>query len=81
MKKKRQPYVLDRMMAEVGMPVKNAYRIGEVSRASGVPLTTLNEDAKAGTIKTFLPPGRKRGRLVKPEWFEDWWKEGMENAG
>jgi len=24
-------------------------------------------------LQTFLPPGRTRGRLVKPEWFEDWW--------
>lgn len=81
MKKKRQQYVLDRMMLESGMPVKNAYRISEVAEASKVSNTTLSEDAKAGRIKTFLPPGRKRGRLVKPEWFEDWWKEGMENAG
>lgn len=81
MKKKRQPYVLDRMMLESGMPVKNAYKISEVAEASKVSKTTLSEDAKAGRIKTFLPPGRKRGRLVKPEWFEDWWKEGMEYAG
>ena len=64
-----------------GLPAKGAYTLREVARASGTSYTTLYEDAVAGRLQTFLPPGRTRGRLVKPEWFEEWWKEGMENAG
>ncbi|WP_270207946.1 hypothetical protein [Eggerthella lenta] len=70
-----------RMARIAGLPAKGAYTLREVARASGTSYTTLHEDAAAGRLKTFLPPGRTRGRLVKPEWFEDWWKEGVDNAG
>ena len=70
-----------RMARIAGLPAKGAYTLREGARASGTSYTTLYEDAVAGRLQTFLPPGRTRGRLVKPEWFEDWWKEGMENAG
>lgn len=80
-KEKKKPYVLDQMMVESGMPVKFAYSISEVSRASGVASNTLSEDARLGRIQSFLPPGRVRGRLVKAEWFEEWWNEGVRNAG
>lgn len=70
-----------RMARIAGLPAKGAYTLREVARASGTSYTTLYEDAAAGRLKTFLPPGRTRGRLVKPEWFEDWWKEGVDNAG
>lgn len=68
-------------MAEiVGLPRKGAYTLREVARASGAAYSTLYEEAVAGRLKTFLPPGRTRGRLVKPEWFDEWWKEGVRNA-
>ena len=70
-----------RMARIAGLPAKGAYTLREVARASGTSYTTLYEDAVAGRLQTFLPPGRTRGRLVKPVWFEEWWKEGMENAG
>ena len=70
-----------RMARIAVLPAKGAYTLREVARASGTSYTTLYEDAVAGRLQTFLPPGRTRGRLVKPEWFEEWWKEGMENAG
>lgn len=81
MKKEKQRYVLDQMMVDAGMPVKTAYKIAEVSEASSIAKTTINEDARLGKIKTFLPPGRERGRLIRAEWFEEWWNEGMRNAG
>lgn len=80
MESKGTPELL-RMARIAGLPAKGAYTLREVARASGTSYTTLYEDAVAGRLQTFLPPGRTRGRLVKPEWFEDWWKEGMENAG
>ena len=70
-----------RMARIAGLPAKGAYTLREVARASGTSYTTLYEDAVAGRLQTFLPPGRTRGRLVKPEWFEEGWKAGMENAG
>ena len=29
-----------------------------------------------GDLKAFMPPGRKRGMLVAPEWFDDWMERG-----
>lgn len=69
-----------RMAQIAGLPQKGAYTLREVARASGTSYTTLYEDAVAGRLQTFLPPGRTRGRLVKPEWFEEWWKKGVGNA-
>lgn len=72
--------LLDRMAAKVGVPVKAAYTLREVSKASGIPYSTLVDEVNRGRIKTFLPPGRRRGRLVRPEVFESYWKDG-EDAG
>ena len=35
-------------------------------------MTTLNEEIRAGRLRCFLPRGRKRGRRVRPEWFDEW---------
>lgn len=69
--------VFAEMAKAAGLKSKGMYTLREVERASSVPFTTLSEDAKSGRIKTFMPPGRKRGRLVKPEWFDEWFREGL----
>lgn len=61
----------------VGLPVKGAYTISEIAAASGVSPTTLRREASRGRLRTFLPPGRERGQLVKPEWFDEWFEEGV----
>lgn len=68
------------MAAEAGLRPKRMYTIAEVARASGVPRSTLAEAAKDGDLKTFMPPGRLRGRLVRPEWFDEWMARGIEWA-
>lgn len=60
------------MAERAGLPDKAAYTLREVSEASRVPYGTLAQCARDGTLKTFLPPGRRRGRLVTPEWFDDY---------
>lgn len=74
-------YELDDMAAKVGIPVKAAYTLREVAEAANVPYSTLVEAVRDGRLTTFLPPGRTRGRLVKPEWFEDYWEKGVADAG
>ena len=68
-------------MAEaVGFPRKNAYKLKEVAYITGVAVNTLYEDARAGRIATFVPPGRERGCLVRPDWVDEWLKEGKREA-
>ena len=62
---------------QAGFPVKLAYTVREVSKISGIPYSTLQAAVQCGDIQSFLPPGRSRGRLIKPEWFEDYWLQGV----
>ncbi len=68
--------MLAEMAAQAGLKEKAAYTLREVSAASCIPYGTLASDARSGALKTFLPPGRKRGRLVRPEWFDEYWERG-----
>lgn len=64
----------------VGLKPKGAYKLNEVALASGVPYESVCKDARENRLKTRLAPGRERGRLVEPEWFDEWWMEGVSNA-
>jgi hypothetical protein len=69
-------------MAETaGLPKKGMYTLREVSAATGVARRTLDEEVRAGRLRTFVPPGRSRGRLVMPAWFDEWWTEGARAPG
>ena len=68
------------MAQQAGLLKKNLYTIPEVAKATGVPYSTLLDEAAAGRLQTLLPPGRRRGRLVKPEWFDAWFAEGVRGA-
>ena len=68
------------MVRLVGLPIKGAYTISEIATASGVSPTTLRREASRGRLKTFLPPGRERGQLVKPEWFDEWFARGTRDT-
>lgn len=70
--------MFEQMVERAGLKKKAAYSIREASEASGIPYGTLLADARLGTLKTFLPPGRKRGRLVTPEWFDAYWASGIQ---
>lgn len=70
--------MLEEMAEKAGMALKAAYTLREVSKASCIPYGTIAADARDGTLKTFLPPGRKRGRLVTPEWFDEYWERGTD---
>lgn len=65
------------MAEDAGLPRKGMYTVREVARVSGVSRTTLQREIEAGRLRTFLPPGRERGRLVKPEWFDEWFSKGV----
>lgn len=52
------------------------YTLREASRVTGVPYDTLRIECKAGRLRSQLPEGRKVGRMVRPEWVEQWIEEG-----
>ena len=65
----------------VGLTLKSAYKLNEVALASGVSYESVCKDARENRLKTRLAPGRERGRLVEPEWFDEWWKDGIADEG
>lgn len=67
--------IFARMAQIAGLKPKGAYKIGELSRASGMSYRTMCEAVSSGQIKSKLPPGRVRGKLVEPAWFDAWWEE------
>ena len=64
------------MARAVGLREKGLYKVSEVSLATGVPVPTLHAEVRAGRLASFTPPGRKRGRLVAPEWVDEWMRSG-----
>lgn len=68
---------LAQMAADAGLPRKPLYTLTEIARATGIPRTNLAEAARDGSLPTFMPPGRKRGLLVRCEWFDGWFALGV----
>lgn len=51
--------------------------VKDVARILGVSQQTINDEINAGRMKYHLPSGRKQGKLVKPEWVEEWIQAGI----
>lgn len=68
--------VFEDMAMAAGLKRKGAYTLPEIATATGISYDALRREANKGAIKTFLPPGRSRGYLVRPEWFDEWWEKG-----
>ena len=47
----------------------------------GVPCSTVYDEMKSGRLRYHLPPGRKYGQLVKPEWVDEWIAGGTHDQG
>lgn len=65
--------IFARMAQTAGLRPKGAYSVKEVARASGLAYATLCDDAAMGIMRSKLTPGRVRGRMVEPEWFDEYW--------
>lgn len=59
-----------------GLPLKLAYKASEVSKVLGIAVSTLDDEIKAGRLHSFLPEGRRCGRLIRPEHVDQWMLEG-----
>lgn len=69
------------MARELGLPKKLLYSVKEVSRVLGVPCSTVYDKMKSGRMRYHLPPGRKYGQMVKPEWVDEWIAGGTHDQG
>lgn len=52
------------------------YPLRDVARMLGIPYQTLNEEALAGRLTYHLPEGRRQGKLLRPEWVDEWIADG-----
>ncbi|WP_337492238.1 helix-turn-helix domain-containing protein [Slackia isoflavoniconvertens] len=48
------------------------YTIPQLAEACGIPKSALYAAARRGDLKTTLPKGCERLKLVKREWLEEW---------
>lgn len=62
--------------AEMGLPKKLLYSVNDVCTVLGLSPQTMWDEIKAERITVFIPSGRKRGMLLRPEWVDQWIKEG-----
>lgn len=62
----------DAMAERLGIQPRIAYTLPLLSRITGTPYSTLAAAAHDGRLRSVLPEGRQRGRLVRPEWYEEW---------
>ncbi len=66
---------------EMGLKHKLLYTLNEVSRVTGIAYSTLLDECNAGRLRFFLPNGRRQGRLVRPEWVDEWIDGGVVSDG
>lgn len=64
------------MAARQGYSERLLYDISSVSHVTGVPARTLRAECQAGRLMHMLPPGRKQGIMCRPEWVDEWMREG-----
>lgn len=64
----------------LGMQPKLLYSLQETAKVTGVPYETILEECRTGRLRCYLPPGRKQGRAIRPEWVDEWIEEGANNA-
>ena len=68
-------------MAEAaGLPRKPFYTVREVSKATGIPESTVRKAVALGDMPSYLPPWKVRGVLVGVEQVDDWIEGMMRNA-
>lgn len=51
---------------------KAYFTIPQLAEFCGVPKSALYAAARRGDLKTAMPKGCERLKLVKMEWFEEW---------
>ena len=53
----------------------------DVGDLLGISESTVRKEIDRGRLKHHLPAGRVRGKLVHPEWVDEWIREGTHENG
>lgn len=61
---------------ERGIPMRQLYDVRTVAAVLGVPRKTLDGEIRAGRLRYHLPVGRRQGKLIRPEWVDEWIERG-----
>lgn len=64
------------MAERIGIKPRLLYPVKTVAQVLGVEPSTIYDEISAGRMRYHLPEGRKQGRMVRPEWVDEWIKEG-----
>lgn len=72
----RQATTFADMAAQLGLRPRLLYSIRNVADVLGVDVSTINDEITAGRMKYHLPPGRIKGKLIRPEWVDEWLEDG-----
>lgn len=72
----RTPATFAEMAEELGIRRRLMYPVSIVARVVGVPASTIWDEMAAGRMRYVLPEGRSKGKMVRPEWVDQWIEEG-----
>lgn len=65
------------MAGRLGIRPALLYSVKTVARVVGVEASTIYDEIAAGRLKCMLPEGRRQGKLIAPEWVEEWIEKGV----
>lgn len=64
------------MVEAAGERKRPLYPVTVVANVLAIPVDTILAETRAGRLSYFLPDGRRQGKLISPEWVDEWIKEG-----
>lgn len=70
------PPSFSQMLERLGIRPRIFYPVKTVAAVLGVPASTIVDEIHAGRMRYHLPQGRKQGRMIRPEWVDEWIEEG-----
>lgn len=66
------------MAERLGIRPRLLYPVKTVAIVLGIPPSSIQDEIRAGRMRSFLPEGRKQGKLIRPEWVDQWIEEGSD---
>lgn len=66
----------DALAERAGVEVRACYRLRTVAEVMGTSYQTVRRECAAGRLKSFLPKGRRQGRVCASADIDEWIREG-----
>ena len=65
------------MAERLGIRPALLYPVSTVAMVLGVKTSTIYDEIAAKRLKCMLPEGRRQGKLIAPEWVDEWIEAGV----